>query len=119
MPFFLELLSHLQIKLIELWLHVCTFRWEGTDCSDVAQVIKENQKKIDILTLATIGLDMDEDGVDGILRDNKDEIHMAVYNVLKVWKRSQPDSKTAFTNLCAALRNKNVNMEYLIDDTLQ
>ena len=80
---------------------------------------KKINQKIDILTLATIGLDMDEDDVDGILRDNKDEIHMAVYNVLKVWKRSEPDSKTAFTNLCDALKNKDVNMESLIDETLQ
>ena len=76
---------------------------------------KKINRKIDILTLATIGLDMDEDEVEGILRDNQDEIHMAVYAVLKVWRRSQPDSKTAFKNLCDALRNNDVNMESLIE----
>ena len=44
---------------------------------------------------------------------------MAVRGVLKVWRRSQPDSKTAFINLCDALKNKDVNMESLIDETLQ
>ena len=36
-------------------------------------------------------------------------------SVLKVWKRSQPDSKTAYTKLCEALRNKDVNMESFIE----
>ena len=80
---------------------------------------KKINQKIDILTLAAIGLDMDEDVVEGILTDNKDEIHMAVLGVLKIWKRSQQDSKTAFKNLCDALRNKDVDMEFLIDQTLQ
>ena len=75
-------------------------------------------KKIHILTRATIGLDMGEDVVEGILKDNKDEIHMAVRDVLKVWKRSQPDSKTAFQKLCEALRNNDVNMESFIEECL-
>ena len=79
---------------------------------------KKINKKIDILTLATIGLDMDEYVVEGILKDNKDEIHMAVHGVLKVWRRSEPDSKIAFKKLCEALRNKDVNMESFIEECL-
>ena len=80
---------------------------------------KKIYKKIDILTLATIGLDMDEDEVEGILEDNKDEIHVAARCVLKVWKRSQLDTKSAYKNLCDALRNKDVNMQSLIGETLE
>ena len=79
---------------------------------------KKINKKIDILTLATIGLGMDEDMVEGKLKDNQDEIHMAVHGVLKVWRRSEPDSKTAFKKLCHALRNKDVNMESFIEECL-
>ena len=80
---------------------------------------KKINQKIDILTLATIGLDMDEDVVEGILKDNKDEIHMAVHGVLKVWKRSQSDAKAAHAKLCEALRNSDVNMGSLIGETLR
>ena len=99
-------------------MHVLSDEKELT-AAMLLKLSKKINQKIDILTLATIGLDMDEDDVDGILRNNKDEIHMAVRGVLKVWKRSQPDSKTAFINLCEALRNKDVNLESLIDETLQ
>ena len=80
---------------------------------------KKINQKIDILTLATIGLDMDTNVVKGLLKDNQDEIHMAVHAVLENWMRSQPDRKTAYGKLCDALRNKDVNMESLIDETLQ
>ena len=80
---------------------------------------KKINRKIDILTLATTGLDMDEDVVEGKLKDNKDEIHMGVYGVLKVWMRSQPDSKRAYVKLCDALRHSDVNMGSLIAETLQ
>ena len=49
---------------------------------------------------------MDEDDVDGILADNRDEIHMVVRGVLKKWSKSQPDNQTAYKNLCAALRKQ-------------
>ena len=79
---------------------------------------KKINQKSDILTLATIGLDMDEDDVERNLTDSKNEIHMAVRGVLKVWRRSQPDSTTAYGKLCDALRHKDVNMESFINEAL-
>ena len=52
---------------------------------------KKINKKIDILTLATIGLGMETHVVKGLLKDNETEIHMAVHDVLEVWMRSQSD----------------------------
>ena len=82
------------------------------------KVSKKISKKIDILTLATIGLNMETHVVKGLLKDNQDEIHMAVHAVLEVWMRSQSDSKTAFQKLCEALRDKDVNMESFIEQCL-
>ena len=79
---------------------------------------KKISREIGILTLAIVGLNMDENVVEGMLKD-KNEIHMVVHGVLKVWRRSQTDSKIAYTKLCAALRNKDVNMVSLIGETLQ
>ena len=82
------------------------------------KLARKINQKIDLLTLATLGLDMDENVVDGMLRDNRDEIHMAVRGVLNVWKRSQPDAKTAYIKLCEALRNEDVKMESFIEECL-
>ena len=79
---------------------------------------KKINQKIDILTLATIGLGMETHVVKGLLKDNQDEIHMAVHAVLEVWVRSQLDRKTAYANICNALRKKDVNMESFINEAL-
>ena len=79
---------------------------------------KKLNKKIDILTLGTIGLDMREETIAGQLKDNESEINMAALAMLKTWKRSQPDSKIAYRKLCEALRNTDVDMAFLIKDTL-
>ena len=79
---------------------------------------KKINKEIDILTLATIGLDMEAHVVKGLLKDNQREIHMAVHAVLEVWMRSQSDTKTAYARLCDALRNNDVNMESFIEECL-
>ena len=82
------------------------------------RISRKINKEIDILTLATIGLNMEVHVVKGLLKDNQREIHMAVHAVLEVWMRSHSDSKTAYAKLCDALRNKDVNMDSFIEDCL-
>ena len=48
----------------------------------LVKLSRKISQKIDILALATIGLDMDTNVVKGLLKDNQDEIHMAVHAVL-------------------------------------
>ena len=88
------------------------------DAKMLLKLSKKLIKKIDILTLGTIGLDMKEEDIEGQLKDNESEINMAALGMLKMWMRSQPDGKIAFRKLCEALRNPDVNMEFLIKDTL-
>ena len=61
----------------------------------------------DLLSLALTGLNADEDNVNRNLRDNRDSIVVATYNVLRVWRDSQPDRVVAYTKLCDALRTVN------------
>ena len=74
---------------------------------------------MDILTLGTIGLDMKEEVIQGHLKNNESEINMAALEMLRTWKRSQPDGKIAHRKLCEALKNPDVDMEFLIKDALQ
>ena len=52
---------------------------------------------------------MNEDVVEGHLRNHREDIHGAVFKILKDWRDSQSDFKIAFEKLCAALRHDQVN----------
>ena len=88
------------------------------DAKMLLKLSKKLNKMMDILTLGTIGLGMKEEVIEGQLKDNESEINMAALGMLKMWMRSQPDGKIAYRKLCEALRNPDVNMEFLIKDTL-
>ena len=87
------------------------------DSKMILQLSKKLTKKIDILTLGTIGLDMKEEVIEGQLKDNESEINMAALAMLKTWMRSQPDGKIAYRKLCEALKHPDVDMAFLIKDT--
>ena len=62
---------------------------------------------------------MKEEVLAAHLQDKKDDINMAAYEVLKTWKASQLNREAAYTNLCKALRHKDVDMKSLIQEALQ
>ena len=63
----------------------------------------------DLLTLAIMGLHVEEDIIDRHLRDQSNSICIASFNVLKEWRISQPDRCIAYTNMCEALRKVGMN----------
>ena len=73
----------------------------------------------EIYSLTLIGLRMNEDVVEGHLRNHREDIHGAVYKILKDWRNSQDDSKIAYQKLCAALRHDQVNKHAYIKEALQ
>ena len=73
----------------------------------------------DILeTLAVIGLKINEDVVARILRNQSSEIHLAAKEVFKAWRASQENHYVAYTNMCAALRNRHVNLNGYVHEVL-
>ena len=72
----------------------------------------------DLRALATPGLGVSEQIIDGHIHNEKD-IHIAALNVLKEWRKGQKNSKVAYTNLCEILRREDVNMPYYICTALQ
>ena len=88
------------------------------DSKMLLKLSKKLNRKIDILTLGTVGLDMKEEVIEGQLKDNESEIHMAALGMLKTWMRSQPDGKIAYRKLCEALKHPDVDMAFLIKDAL-
>ena len=74
-------------------------------------------KPFDIMKLGGKGLKLDLSVVETAISNNKDDVNMAMYDVLKKWRVSQPDSKMAYNNLCEALTV--VNMDSLIQEVLQ
>ena len=73
-------------------------------------------KPFEILKLGGKGLKLDLAVVETSIHNN-DDVNMAMYDVLKKWKVSQPDPKIAYGNLCEALTV--VKMDSLIQDVLQ
>ena len=73
----------------------------------------------DIYSLTLIGLEMNENVVEGHLRNKRDDIHSAVFQILRDWRKTQEDAKTAYENLCKALRHKDVNTPAYIKQALQ
>ena len=72
----------------------------------------------ELRTLATIGLGIEEHVIDGHLYNEKD-INEAALSVLKEWRKGQPNSKVAYSELCEVLTKENVRMDFYIADVLQ
>ena len=81
------------------------------------KLAKKISKPFDILTLGRTGLKLDLSVVETAISNNKDDVNMAMYDVLKKFRVSQPDAKIAYDNLCEALTA--VNMDSLIQEVLQ
>ena len=81
------------------------------------KLAKKISKPFDILTLGRRGLKLDLSVVETAISNNKDDVNMALYDVLKKFRVSQPDAKIAYDNLCEALTA--VNMDSLIQEVLQ
>ena len=71
----------------------------------------------DLQKVGVIGLGLEDSVVDRHLRNNRNDITMAVLGVVKTWRRTQPDSTVAYTKLCEALRE--VEMKFLIEEVLK
>ena len=74
-------------------------------------------KPSQILTLGRIGLKLSLSVVETSMHNNKNDVNMAMYDVLRQWRVSQPDAKVAYNNLCGALAV--VNMDSLIHEVLE
>ena len=70
-------------------------------------------------TLATVGLQMKETIVDSQLANHRDDINSAAYEVLKEWRNTQVNKTEAYINICKALKHEDVDLESLINETLQ
>ena len=81
------------------------------------KLAKKISKPFDILTLGQTGLKLDLSIVETAIVNNKDDVNMAMYDILKKFRVSQPDVKIAYDNLCEALTV--VNMDSLIGEVLQ
>ena len=81
------------------------------------KLAKKISKPFDILTLGRRGLKLDLSVVETAISNNKDDVNMAMYYVLKKFRVSQPDAKIAYDNLCEALTA--LNMDSLIQEVLQ
>ena len=68
------------------------------------------------MTLAVTGLKMETSKVRSCLTNNKDDISMAMHDVLSEWNSSYGNKKTAYKVLCEALEA--VNMGALINEAL-
>ena len=74
-------------------------------------------KEAEIHSLAVDGLEMKNHVIDKFLSDNKGDITTAAYKLLNEWFKNQSDRKTAYVNICRAL--KDAEMEFYIKDVLE
>ena len=63
--------------------------------------------------LATHGLKVNESIIDSKIYNNKQEIHSAALQVLKIWRMSLEDPCAAYKELCDILRS--VDMAYFLN----
>ena len=73
----------------------------------------------DIYSFRLLGLEMDENVVEGHLRNKRGDIHSAVFQILKDWRKTQEDARMAYQSLCKALRHKDFNTPAYIKQVLQ
>ena len=76
----------------------------------------EISKRSDVLKLGVKGLKMKTSQVETSLENNKDDITMAMHDVLKTWRASQGDFRVAYVVLFEAL--KDVKMNSVIKEAL-
>ena len=83
----------------------------------VLKLAEEFTTKRKVMTLAVTGLGIKTRKVRRSLTNNKDDICMAMHDVLSEWNSSYRDKKTAYKTLCKALDD--VNMSALINEALE
>ena len=90
----------------------------GKELTDemLLNVALEINKKSDVLKLGVKGLKMKASQVETSLHKNKDDLTMAMYDVLKTWRASYGDFKVAYVDLSKAL--KAVKMNSVIQEAL-
>ena len=71
----------------------------------------------DLYYLAIIGLGIKDEAVAVHLKNHSEGFTMATYNVLKDWRKGQPNHQVAYVNMCDALRR--VELTNFIETTLQ
>ena len=79
---------------------------------------KRINSAMDLRTLATIGLEVEDPIIEGKLYNERD-INEAALKVLKEWRKGQLDSRIAYNRLREALRKKGVNMAFYIAAVLE
>ena len=77
-------------------------------------ISKRISNDLELYALACIGLGLDEHTVDSHVKNNSD-IHVSAFHVLKHWRQTQNDARTAYVNMCKALRHDDVNMASYVD----
>ena len=83
----------------------------------VLKLAKEFTTKREVMTLAVTGLGIKSSKVRRCLTNNKDDITMAMHDVLSEWNSSQGNKRSAYKELCKALDD--VNMGALINEALE
>ena len=82
----------------------------------VLRLAEEFTTKREVVTLAVTGLGLKTSKVRRCLTNNKDDICMAMHDVLSEWNSSYGNKKTVYKTLCKALDD--VNMGALINEAL-
>ena len=82
----------------------------------VLKLAKEFTTKREVMTLAVTGLRIKTSKVRRCLTNNKDDISMAMHDVLSEWNSSYGNKKRAYKVLCKSLDD--VNMGALITEAL-
>ena len=82
----------------------------------VLNLAKKITTKREVMTLAVTGLGIKSTEVRRCLTNNRDDISMAMHDVLSEWNSSYQNKKTAYKALCKALDD--VNMGALITEAL-
>ena len=114
-PYHLNLLFHCVLR------HASEILAGGDRELTMGMIIRLSKKFAspdELETLAVIGLNMNEDIVAGIMRNQSSDIHLAAKEVFKAWRASQENHQVAYTNMCAALRNRHVQLNGYIHEVL-
>ena len=82
----------------------------------VFELARKFAEKREVMILAVNGLEMEISDVRRCLTKNRDDISMAMHDVLSEWNSSYQNKKTAYKELCKALDD--VKMSSLIIEAL-
>ena len=67
-------------------------------------------KTSELRKLGINGLNLKAEEVEAPITNNPVDINTAAYEMLSGWYKGQPDTKTAFKNLCGALREAKMGL---------